>query len=69
MNKRFLQKLFFSFLACFIFVLFSCENAVDTTYDSLIEESESDEEMSTIRERIGRQYRAEKRKAREERGE
>ena len=41
MNKRFLQKLFFSFLACFIFVLFSCENAVDTTYDNYIEESES----------------------------
>ena len=42
MNKRFLQKIIFSFFACFLFVLFSCENAVDTTYDNYIEESETD---------------------------
>lgn len=42
MNKRFLQIILFSFFACFLFVLFSCENAVDTTYDNYIEESETD---------------------------
>lgn len=42
MNKKLLQKLIFSFFACFLFVLFSCENAVDTTYDNYIEESERD---------------------------
>ncbi len=42
MNKTFLQKLIFSFFACFLFVIFSCENAVDAAYDNYIEESQTD---------------------------
>ena len=36
-NKKLLQKLIFSFFACFLFVIFSCENAVTSAAENQME--------------------------------